>query len=57
MAKEGKKVKLIKLIRELSPAQFGWGLKLSKKFVDIMFPDISANKRNTKDTNLYVHWK
>ena len=51
MVRNGQKVELIKLVRELSPAQFGWGLKPSKEFVDIMFPDIRANKRNTKDNN------
>jgi hypothetical protein len=50
MVKDGQKVKLIKLVRELSPAQFGWGLKQAKEFVDVMFPNIRANKQDTKDT-------
>lgn len=52
MVKDGEKVELIKLVRELSPAQFGWGLKQAKEFVDIMFPNIRTNKRDTKDSKL-----
>ena len=50
MVKNDQKVMLTKLVRELSPAQFGWDLRKASEFVDIMFPDMRANRRNTEDS-------
>jgi len=50
MVKDGQKVRLVKLVRELTPAQFGWDLRQAKEFVDIMFPNIKPDKQGGKDT-------
>jgi len=50
MVKDGQKVKLVKLVRELSPAQFGWDLIQAKEFVDVMFPNIKPDIQDTKET-------